>query len=47
MEDSGGMPYNCFLKSGNGGTGRNERSIEVVGLCLGGACADVLGGGGT
>lgn len=24
MGESGGMPYNCFLKSGDGGTGRNE-----------------------
>lgn len=46
MEESGGMPYNCFLKSGDKGTGRNEKGVEVVALCLGGACGDVLGGGG-
>tara|TARA_R110002003_G_scaffold48_33_gene4224 strand:- start:239 stop:976 length:738 start_codon:yes stop_codon:yes gene_type:complete len=44
MEESGGMPYNCFLKSNDSGTGRNEKNVEVVSLCLGGACGDVLGG---
>lgn len=45
MDESGGMPYNCFLKSNDSGTGRNEKSVEVVSLCLDGACGDVLGGG--
>jgi hypothetical protein len=43
MTESGGMPYNCFLKSNDTGTARNDKTIEVVSLCLGGACGDVLG----
>lgn len=45
MDESGGTPYNCFLKSGDKGTGRNEKGVEVVSLCLEGACGDVFGGG--
>jgi hypothetical protein len=37
------MPYNCFLKSNDSGTSRNEKNVEVVSLCLGDACKDVLG----
>lgn len=44
MAESGGMPYNCFLKSNDTGTGRNNKDIEVVSLCLPGSCKDVLGG---
>ncbi|KAF1851170.1 uncharacterized protein K460DRAFT_272257 [Cucurbitaria berberidis CBS 394.84] len=43
MDESGGMPYNCFLKSNDTGVGRNDRDIEVVSLCLQGACNGVLG----
>ncbi|KAF2028989.1 hypothetical protein EK21DRAFT_113366 [Setomelanomma holmii] len=44
MDESGGMPYNCFLKSNDSGTGRNEKNVEVVSLCLADACKDVLSG---
>lgn len=43
MDESGGMPYNCFLKSNDSGVVRNDRQIEVVSLCLEGACEDTLG----
>ncbi|EAT77415.2 hypothetical protein HBH56_213590 [Parastagonospora nodorum] len=42
MEQSGGMPYNCFLKSNDTGTGRNNKNFEVVSLCMQGACLDVM-----
>ncbi|KAF2824021.1 hypothetical protein CC86DRAFT_355446 [Ophiobolus disseminans] len=32
MTESGVMPYNCFLKSNDSGTGRNEKNVEVVSL---------------
>lgn len=43
MDESGNMPYNCFLKSNSTGISKNDRSIEVVSLCLsvdGGYCVD-------
>ncbi|KAF2676005.1 hypothetical protein K458DRAFT_323085 [Lentithecium fluviatile CBS 122367] len=43
MAESGGMPYNCFLKSNTSKIGTNDRDIEVVALCLEGQCDDVLG----
>jgi hypothetical protein len=45
MEQSGAMPYNCFMKSNSSGIKKNDRVLEVVGLCLlggGGRCADRL-----
>lgn len=42
MDESGGMPYNCFLKSNDTGVGKNDRVIEVVSLCLDGACGGAL-----
>ncbi|ORX96349.1 hypothetical protein BCR34DRAFT_607674 [Clohesyomyces aquaticus] len=38
------LPYNCYLKSGEGGLKVNDRVIEVVGLCMEGACSSVVGG---
>jgi hypothetical protein len=43
MEQSGGMPYNCFLKSNDTGTARNNKDIEIVSLCMQGACLGVMG----
>ena len=34
MNESGGMPYNCFLKSNESGIAKNDRVQEVVSLCL-------------
>ncbi|KAF1939308.1 hypothetical protein EJ02DRAFT_259078 [Clathrospora elynae] len=48
MDESGGMPYNCFLKSNGSGVARNDRRIEVVSLCLFGDashCAETEIGG--
>lgn len=42
MDESGGMPYNCFLKHNDTGVVRNDRVIEVVSLCLTGYCTDAL-----
>lgn len=43
MDESGGMAYNCFLKSNASGIARNDKKYEVVALCLDGWCDDVLG----
>ena len=42
MAESGGMAYNCFLKSNDSNIGRNDRDIEVVTLCMPGSCQGVL-----
>ena len=31
-------PFNCYLKKGMRNTGKNNRDIEVVSLCLEGMC---------
>jgi hypothetical protein len=41
MSESGGMAYNCFLKSNASGVARNDKEYEVVALCLDGWCDDV------
>ncbi|KAF9694800.1 hypothetical protein EKO04_006840 [Ascochyta lentis] len=38
MEESGGMAYNCFLKSNASGIARNNKAYEVVALCVAGGC---------
>lgn len=43
MDESGGMAYNCFLKSNASGIARNDKKYEVVALCLDAWCDDVLG----
>jgi hypothetical protein len=43
MGESGGMAYNCFLKSNASGIARNDKKYEVVALCLGAWCDNVLG----
>ncbi|KAF3050798.1 hypothetical protein E8E11_000477 [Didymella keratinophila] len=43
MDESGGMAYNCFLKSNASGVARNDKKYEVVALCLDAWCDDVLG----
>lgn len=43
MDESGGMAYNCFLKSNASGIARNDKKYEVVALCLDGWCDDVSG----
>ena len=45
MNESGGMPYNCFLKINESGIAKNDRVQEVVSLCLFGEdpyCANTL-----
>jgi hypothetical protein len=45
MNESGSMPFNCFLKSNESGIAKNDRVQEVVSLCLfgqGSYCADRL-----
>lgn len=42
MDEDGNMPWNCFLKANDSRVGRNDRDIEVVALCMDGACNDVL-----
>jgi hypothetical protein len=44
MKDSKVTPFNCFLKSNDTGTARNEKSFEVLSLCLGDACSDAMKG---
>ena len=41
MDESGNMPYNCFLKSNTSGIARNNKKYEVVALCIEGQCDDV------
>lgn len=43
MDESGGMAYNCFLKSNASGIARNDKKYEVVALCLDAWCDDVSG----
>jgi len=40
MDESGGMAYNCFLKSNVSGIARNNKAYEVVALCVDGSCDD-------
>ena len=42
MRDSKVTPFNCFLKGNDTGTARNEKSFEVLSLCLGDACSGAL-----
>lgn len=35
-------PYNCFLKGGMSNIRKNDRGVEVVGLCLNGKCDHML-----
>jgi hypothetical protein len=45
MNESGGMPYNCFLKSNESEIAKNDRVQKVVSLCLFGEghyCANIL-----
>lgn len=43
MNESGGMAYDCFLKSNASGIARNDEQYGVVAVCLDGWCDDVLG----
>ena len=43
MKESGGMPFNCFLKTNTSGIARNNKSYEVVALCMEGECDDIQG----
>ena len=43
MKESGGTPFNCFLKTNTSGIARNNKSYEVVALCMEGECDDIQG----
>lgn len=43
MKESGNMPFNCFLKTNTSGIARNNKSYEVVALCMEGECDDIQG----
>jgi hypothetical protein len=42
MRDTHVTPFNCYLKNNDTGTARNEKSYEVLSLCLGDACSGTL-----
>ena len=43
IAQNGPSPFNCYLKNGTRGIRPNDRTIEVVSLCLDGECQDALG----